>query len=154
MGAKTLRTAQGIHIGEAARRVKGRYLYDEHGYSIYQEQVKVKGELKDVKWCTHLYPMVDRRELREDARKGLEARGIPYLMSSECDGCPHKDIARWDRTAPEKLIELAGMEASMNGEYFFTSERIPLMDAIEKMRARKDKQIEADFGCGNSYCGI
>ena len=154
MGAKALRTAQGIHIGEAARRVKGRYLRDEGALSIYQETVKTKDGPKDVKWCTHCYPLVDMRMCREDTRDGLRAEGIPFLESSECDHCPHKDFARWDRTAPAKLVEIAEIEASMNGEYFFTSERIPLREAIEKMRARKEKQVEADFGCGNSYCGI
>ena len=158
MGAKTLRTAQGIHIGEATRRVKGRYLSDEGNLSIYQETIKTKDGQKDVKWCTHCYPLVDLKMHREDTRAGLRAEGLPYLESSECDHCPHKDLDRWERTAPAKLIEIASIEESMKGEYFFTPERIPLMQAIEKMKARKEarkeKKIEADFGCGNAYCGI
>lgn len=154
LGAKRLRTAQGIHFGEAARRMKGRFLRDEEGWSIYQEVIKFKGGYKDVKWCTHFYPLVDLRLKREDVRKILTEKGIPFLESSECDHCPHKDLPRWQRTAPDKLVEIAALEASFKGEWFFTSERVPLLQAIEQMKQRKEAQVEADFGCGNSYCGI
>ena len=157
MGATSLHTAQGIHFGEAVRRMKGRFLRDDGGFSIYQETIKSKTGIRDVKWCTHCYPLVDLRMYREDAQAGCRAEGIPFLISSECDLCPHKDYARWARTSPDKLIEIAGIEASMKGEYFFTDQRIPLMQAIEKMRLiaeEKERQGDIDFGCGNAYCGI
>jgi hypothetical protein len=91
---------------------------------------------------------------RDDCRELLDSEGLPYLVSSECDHCPHKDFARWDRTSPEKLIEIALLEHSMGGEYFFTSNRIPLLESIEKMRDKADKKTEPDFGCGNGHCGI
>ncbi len=164
LGAKTNRNAQGIHFGEADRRVKGRFLHMDGQWSIYQTTVIQKDQNgqkvhKDIKWQTHYYPLVDLKMRREQAQESLRKEGIPYLLSSECDGCPHKDLTRWLRTAPEVMQELATVEAMFNGELFFTPLRIPLLEAIEegkrKLALNPDiKQVEADFGCGNAICGI
>jgi hypothetical protein len=168
MGAKTARIAQGIHIDEAWRRVKGNYLGVENGWSIYQTvldemqrqpdgtRIKVR---KIIKWLTHYYPLVDMKKRRTDCQQDIIKEGIPYLISSECDGCPWKDLARWRRTDPKVLAELAETEAMFNGEFFFTDRRIPLMEAIQSMEMDESKKpdsekIEPDFGCGNAECGI
>lgn len=159
MGAKLLISAQGIHHGEAARRVKGKFLFDrEDGYCIYQNMVKRNGLLVPVKWCQHYYPLVDKKLKREDCVRGLRNEGIPYLTSSECDMCPHQDIARWRRHSPEMLTQIAAIEERMGGNFFFTDERIPLMAALDrkdaKLLAKNEAAEETDFGCGNSYCGV
>lgn len=159
LGAKTNRNAQGIHFGEADRRVKGRFLHMDGQWSIYQTTIKTKTGQKDIKWQTHYYPLVDLKLRREHAQENLRKEGIPYLLSSECDGCPHKDLPRWLRTSPEVLTELATVERMFNGELFFTPLRIPLLDAIEEGKRKlaanpNTKQVEADFGCGNAICGI
>lgn len=168
-GAKTNRNAQGIHFGEADRRVKGRFLHMDGQWSIYQttiivtERIYSGGHLiekrkthKDIKWQTHYYPLVDLKRKREDAQEDLRREGIPYLLSSECDGCPHKDAARWNRTAPEILAGLAEVEAMFNGELFFHPLRIPLLEAIAEDNRRRDGKVpvEVDFGCGNPICGV
>lgn len=84
---------------------------------------------------------------------------IPYLLSSECDGCPHKDLTRWERTSPEVLKQVADLEKMFNGEFFFTSKRIPLLEAIEVMKKERSEnperhKSESDFGCQNSHCGV
>lgn len=165
--AKTMCNAQGIHVGEASRRVKGVYLHDQGKWSIYQTTVeawKIENQVqtkfqKPIKWLTHYYPLVDLGINRRDCQEAVIKEGIPYLLSSECDGCPHKDLPRWERTSPATLKELAELEALFNGEFFFTPERIPLMEAIEVMRKKRAAnpekyKIEADFGCQNAICGV
>jgi hypothetical protein len=157
--AKTNCNAQGIHKDEADRRVSGRFIKMDGKWSIYQTTVKVKGVERDVKWQTHYYPLVDLRLNRNDCQRKIVAEGIPYLLSSECDGCPHKDAARWFRTSFPVLKELAAVEAMFNGELFFTSKRIPLLEAISEMQHDADAnperyKVEADFGCQNAICGI
>lgn len=168
MGAKTMCSAQGIHIGEAARRVKGRFLRMEGQWSIYQtttmenrkqpDGTKIKVE-RVVKWLTHYYPLVDLGINRNECQRLIVNEKIPYLLSSECDGCPHKDLTRWERTDPEVLARLAATEARLNGQYFFTDRRIPLLDAIKLMQEQRAKdperfKVEADFGCQNAICGV
>lgn len=168
MGAKTACTAQGIHAGESARRVKGICLRQSGNWSIYQTTVMVSKELEDgtkikiekpIKWLTHYYPLVDLGHNRHICQVKIVGEGIPYLLSSECDGCPHKDLTRWERTEEKVLIELAEIERGLDGKFFFTSKRIPLLKAIAAMKEeqRIDPErykTEADFGCGNAVCGV
>ena len=155
MGATLFISAQGIHFGEAGRRVKGRVvgLYADR-WTLYQDMTTRNGEPVPVQWCQHYYPMVDLQQGRKDAQHELEAEGIPYIVSSQCDFCPHKDLERWERTSPEKLIEIAGLEAKMGGRFFFTDERVPLMEALAIKRAKGPAALDTHFGCGNGLCGI
>lgn len=155
MGARMLISAQGIHFGEAGRRVKGRPIgMHAERWNLYQDTEKKCGQMKDVGWCRHYYPLVDLQLGRKDAQEALEVEGIPYIVSSQCDFCPHKDLARWERTSPEKLIEIAALEAKMKGRFFFTDERVPLLQALEIKRAKGQSSLDAHFGCGNGLCGI
>jgi hypothetical protein len=164
LGAKTACTAQGIHIHEAARRVKGTYLRKEGEWSIYQTTQRKTVKLADgtkgkvevpIKWLTHYYPHVDLGCSRSVCQLKVQSAGIPYLISSECDGCPHKDYPRWERTSQEVIEELAEVEKLFNGLWFFTPERIPLIQAIEVMRGKYEaNQPEPDFGCEQPVCGV
>lgn len=150
LGAKSARAAIGIHYGEAARRVKGDYLCSEHGFDIYQT---TNGK-RIIKWMTHYYPLVDLRINREDAQAECRRRAVPYIVSSQCDFCPHQDLARWERHTPEKLHQIAELEKSFSGEYFFTDRRKPLMIALEEMRAKTEARSEIEVGCESSVCFI
>lgn len=169
LGALTNCNAQGIHAGEADRRVSGLYLHNNGRWSIYKTTFAEKVLQPDgtkrkiqkpIKWMTHYYPLVDLGLNRNDCQRLIVAeKNIPYLLSSECDGCPHKDLTRWERTSPEVLQELSDLEKLFNGEFFFTSKRIPLLEAIEAMRQERLEnperhKSEADFGCGNAVCGV
>lgn len=158
MGATKLITYQGIHFGEAARRVKGIPMGKHGAWSIYQDTLNrnVDGEKVEipVKWCFHCYPMVDRQEGRKAARERLAREGIPWLLSTECDCCPHQDLDRWMKHTPETLVQIAEVEASMDGKFFFTDERVPLMQALEIKKTKPRNTLEPTFGCGNGICGI
>lgn len=155
--AKTMRSAIGIHYGEAARRVKGPFLYTEHGFDIYQSGYKSgkTGEWIPEKWMTHYYPLVQMQMTREDCRKELVRLGIPYLITTECDHCPHQDKARWLMHTDESLAASAALEAKYNGEFFLTDKRIPLPQVIEQWRQEPPSQeTDLAFACGNDLCGI
>lgn len=192
LGAKTLCTAQGIHLGEAARRTKGVYLremffdgtaasyYDlpsvaddapidyiqprpEGSFSLYQSTRTVKGQVIRLKWLTHYYPLVDLRMNREAVAEEMRRLDIPYLVTSECDMCPHKDLPRWQRTSPETVDRIAEHEAEYGGQFFFTDKRVPLKEAIALMTEAAERGAagrmlplfdDTDFGCRNDVCGV
>lgn len=162
MGATRLVTAQGIHFAEAGRRVKGIKLPYKWGeteeWTIYQDTkfANINGERIEVveKWCRHYYPMVDKQYGRSVAQEELKRRGIPYLVTSQCDCCPHNDLDRWLRHTPEVLTEIAAVEAQMEGKFFFTDERVPLMEALEIKKRKPKSTLEPTFGCEGTYCGI
>ncbi len=157
MGAKTNCNAQGIHAEEADRRMSGDFLRMDGKWSIFQTTVDKEGT--PLKWMTHYYPLVDLGMTRNQCQRALVKENIPYIISTECDGCPHKDLARWERTSEGTLAELVDIESKFNGLFFFTSKRIPLLESISEMKAEREKDpekytVEADFGCQNAVCGI
>lgn len=154
-GATSARMAHGLHRGEV-RRMKGREGRVEAGFYTLTDF--------DANWTSHYYPLIDFGLFRADIRAELDRLGIPWLMSSECDMCPHKDLTRWDRTSPAVIDEIALYEEKMGGQFFFTDKRIPLHDALAQMRAdaaaKKANQPadmfdDPDFGCDEgAVCGV
>lgn len=160
LGAITARSAQGIHYGERSRRVKGEYIGAEDGFSIYRSTKfnKKKNTFVPIKWLTHYYPLVDMQMTREDVGREMDRLGLPYLISSECGGCPHADPWRWLRRTPETIQAVAALESKYNGQMFFTDRRIPLLEAIAQMKEEAYMQPSlldaADFGCkSEGWCG-
>lgn len=157
IGAKTARSAQGIHYGERARRVKGKYLGAENGYNIYQSTKMIDGEEKSVKWLSHYYPLVDLQMTREDVRREMDRLGLPYLVSSECVGCPHADPWRWLRRTDESIEAVVQLEDMYKGVFFFTAQRRPLRQVIQEMKENRDAQGSlfdvANFECTDGWCG-
>lgn len=167
MGATKLVTAQGIHFAEAGRRVKGNIIGLHGEWTLYQDTYTRRtfdiidgkkvctGKVEvPVKWCNHYYPLVDRGYGRKTAQEELSKEGIPYLVTSQCDFCPHNDLDRWMRHTPEVLVQIAALEDTMGGKFFFTPERVPLMEALAIKAAKPRPTVETGFGCGNSYCGV
>jgi hypothetical protein len=145
-GATSASTALGLHTKEA-HRVKP----------------------SDAKWVKHIWPLLDfgedangntydlgigRRYNRTDTQNMLDREDVPYLVTTECDGCPHKDWERWRRTSFNTLIELAKFEQMFDGEFFLTEPRIPLFGGIETLRRRKEENGGANLfdGCDSGYC--
>ncbi len=123
-GATTARTAIGLTISET-------------------ERMKVS----DVKWHWHYWPLIDLRLYRATIQDELIRRNIPYLISTECDMCPHKDGPRWDRTSSHTIDRIAKIEASLPG-FFFTDQRISLKDALKKFSS----QPSFFDSCDSGYC--
>lgn len=154
LGATHARAAQGILYSERARRVKGVWIGNINGFDTYQTTVTRKKVTKTIKWRSHYYPLVDMRMNREDVRAECDRLGIPYLLSSECEGCPHADVERWLRRAPETIEKLANLESTWEGEYFFTKECRPLKEVIEDFKRIGAGQGELFAGgdCTDGVC--
>ncbi len=156
LGARKARIAIGIHKDEALRRMKGRFLgwfvWRNLRYNYYQTYDGRK-VARPIRWMNHYYPLVDCQLGREAIRSELNRLGIPYLITSECDHCPHQDDSRWLSHTPETIERVAKLEEVYGGEFFFTDKRIPLRMAIEEMR-KNPKPADPIFGCHNGWCGI
>lgn len=157
-GATTARSAQGIHFGERARRVKGEYIGVEDGFAVYRSTKMVKKKVTAIKWLSHYYPLVDLQMDREAVRREMDNLGLPYLISSECCGCPHADPWRWLRRTDATIESVAQIEDMYKGEMFFTAQRRPLRDVIADFRKEANAQTglfdTADFGCTDGVCGV
>lgn len=156
LGGKRARNAVGIHRDEYERRKSGVYLerftHNNLSYAVYQT-VDGRKVPKPIKWMQHYYPLVDCEMNREAVQDALKKSGIPYLVTSERDHCPHQDDTRWLSHTPETLERVAQLEDRYDGEFFFTDKRIPLRLAIEEMRA-DPRNSDPIFGCKNGLCGI
>lgn len=150
------RSAVGLHLDEAVRRISGiprsKLPYKDMKFQQYQT-VNGSKPPKQIKWMYHYYPLIDMRMGRQAVRDKLAALGIPYLISSECDHCPHQDDARWLSKSQETIERIAKLEEVYEGEFFFTDRRIQLKMAIEEMR-KNPKVYDPVFGCKNGLCGI
>jgi len=162
MGATHLSSAIGNYHAEAARRVKGQFISKIGDYNHYQTayQVKKTGKWRVVKWMTHYYPLVDMRMDRNQVRTELERLNIPYLISSECDCCPHKDPARWLRMSDDSIERVANLESRFEGEYFFTDRIKPLREVIAEYKRELLESPtlfdmdKATFDCDAPVCDI
>lgn len=159
-GVKLLRSAIGFHRGESDR-IKAAWQETDGEFEIFKPYVKRGGRLKTIKWLEHYYPLVDLRLNREQIRGELERIGLPYLITTECDHCPHQDYERWAAHRPEVIQKLVQIEKQWGGKLYFTDRRIPLDQALEQMRADHERRQQqgslfaASFGCeGGAYCGI
>ena len=104
----------------------------------------------DVKWCENWWPLIDPfRMYRAMIQDELVKRNIPFLISTECDNCPHKNAPRWNRTSSEMIDRLADAESRLDG-LFLTPYRIPLKEAIEKMSNSEQMEL---LGCDSGgFC--
>lgn len=160
-GIKLLYSAIGFHAGEA-HRLKGNFTEESAGFNYYQPLIKRKKKLTPVKWLRHYYPLIDLKLNREQIRQELDRIGLPYLVTTECDMCPHQDYARWKMHTPEVINEIAEIERQWDGKLFFTDHRIPLKEALQEMAELDEiRQLQGslfdlpDFGCeSGAYCGI
>ena len=147
-GADTVTTYLGIHLDEIRRLKPSGDARRRHGWPLVDLRENDKGGV---------IPMgIGRRWNRESVQVEMETRGLPYLVSTECDGCPHKDLARWRRTSPETIKQLATWERETGqGNFFLTEERIPLEEAIAaKEEAAKQQQPSFFDQCDSGFCMI
>lgn len=149
LGARTARSAQGILYEERPRRVKGSYVGNLDGFDTYRMELQRH---------SHYYPLVDMQMTRKDVRAEMDRLGLPYLISSECNGCPHADKWRWLRRSPETIEKTSVLESSWNGEYFLTDKRRPLKDVIAEFKQTDIDQgnlfqDDTGFDCTGGYCG-
>lgn len=106
----------------------------------------------DVQWCENYWPLIDVKLYRQDINERLEKMGIPWLITTECDNCPHQNLARWRRRTPETIGKLTEIEGGLEGLYF-TKYLIPLNEAIKKMEEEESLNLFND-SCDSGYCFV
>ena len=98
MGATMLISAIGLHVNEVMRRAQGRQLgktKEHHGrFTLFQNGQGKGNDWTPIHWMRHYYPLADMRLSRDIIQEKLDALGIPYLLTSECDMCPRTRTRR------------------------------------------------------------
>jgi hypothetical protein len=115
---------------------------------LTMDEVHRMKQHNDVKWHNVYWPLIDKRLYKGSIRRQLKDMGIPYMLSSECDMCPHKNRARWAKTSQKTIDEIEEIENGLGGTQFFTPLRIPLKQAI----ASWGNQPSLFDGCDSGYC--
>ncbi len=109
---------------------------------------RMKGN--DVKWERLQWPMLTiAKTYRVTCEEMLHKANVPYIVRSQCDFCPHKNLFRWGMSSPETINAAAEFEATFNGDFFLTDKRIPLKMVL-------DAPITGDLfdGCDQGYCFV
>ena len=94
-GATTATTALGLHRGESHRIKPSNVQWDISCWPLC--------DLTQTREGTHPAWAIGRTWDRASVETEIQRRNIPYLVTTECDGCPHKDWARWQRTSQKPL---------------------------------------------------
>lgn len=91
-------------------------------------------------WCTHEYPLVDRRISREECERWLARNGYPIPPKSACVFCPYRRIGEWRRLrdeAPEDWQKAIAIDRAIRtpgyvglvGECYLHDSLVPLENA-------------------------
>jgi len=149
MGATSARYGLGLYysLKEIARMKGANPEKHADGFTSWND---IDGTIRDKKtgtvkpkiskWTRRYYPLIHFQLSKTDCEQALLAAGIPWIVSSECDMCPHQDKARWLRLPEERLNQIIDVERKMNGEFFFTDARIPLDQRIQQWRNEQEQQ--------------
>lgn len=143
-GATTAATALGLHSEEVHRCKPSGVKWDVSRWLFVDMTQDRGGNIRGMG--------IGRTWRRIDIQSEMERRGIPYLVTTECDGCPHKDWARWRRTSPAAVEELARFEAQFGGQFFLTSYRKPLKEALQIMEQDNAEGATLFDSCDSGYC--
>jgi hypothetical protein len=117
---------------------------------LTMDEVHRMKQNSDVAWHKVYWPLIDERLYRATIEDRLNAMGIPFMVTSQCDGCPHQDYARWERLAPDTISDIIQIESGLN-EQFLTDRRKPLAQALKEMKAQRPARSLFDL-CEGGYC--
>jgi len=151
-GANTAVCAIGLHRGESHRVKPSQAQWIKHTWPLLDWGEDSDGEMHDLG--------IGREYSREQSQDVLTKLTIPYLVTTECDGCPHKDWARWSRTSPETLAKLAEFEKQFKGEFFLTNTLLPLPEGIAALKKKKPQRQRTQGGntlfdsCDSGFCFV
>jgi hypothetical protein len=121
------------------------------GLGLTMDETHRMKQNKDVAWHTVYWPLIEERLYRATIEDKLGKLGIPFMVTSQCDGCPHQDYARWSRLTPATILDNTEIEAGLNGSQFLTDRRVPLLQAIAEMESQRPTRSLFDL-CEGGYC--
>jgi hypothetical protein len=128
------------------------------GLGLTLDEVHRMKQNTDVAWHKVYWPLIEEGLYRVSIEDRLNKMDIPFMVTSQCDGCPHQDYARWSRLKPETISDVIKIESGFNGTQFLTDRRKPLDQALEEMRAKqaaaRAEQPERSLFdlCEGGYC--
>lgn len=124
-------------------------------FGITMEE-KHRCKLSPKRWQRFEYPLVKKGIYRQQCEEELDKRGITWILSTQCDCCPHQDAVRWLRHTPETIQKLSELEENWKGSFFFTKYLEPLPEAIKIMREDVERGLQqTDFmACDNGECFV
>lgn len=113
------------------------------------------------KWEVLTWPLITiireggkRGWRREEIQTEMDQLDIPYIVRSQCDYCPHKNLFRWQMSSEETIEAAACWEREVGkGDYFLTPERRPLKEALERMAGRWPEKTLFDT-CDSGFCFV
>lgn len=118
----------------------------------------------DVKYITHVYPLVDQRISRADCVAWLESRGIEVPSKSSCTFCPYRSLGSWKelkRAGGDDWEEAVRVDEAIRdkrpvAELFVHPYRKPLEEAIRIPEDEGAKQLalelELEQPCDSGHC--
>jgi hypothetical protein len=121
------------------------------GLGLTMSEIHRMKQNKDVAWHTVYWPLIDEGLYRATIEDRLNNMGIPFMVTSQCDGCPHQDYIRWSRLSPDTISDIIKIEKSFNGTQFLTDRRKPLDQALKEMEASRPARSLLDL-CEEGYC--
>jgi len=118
---------------------------------LTMDEVHRMKQHNDVKWHDVSWPLIRPYPMYKGTiRQELNKMNIPYMVSSQCDMCPHMNYPRWSRLSPETIEDVANIERAFGGNMFFSDKRKPLLIALEEMKNRQSMGIFD--ACDSGYC--
>lgn len=116
----------------------------------------------NVKYITHVYPLVDRRMTREACVAWLERHDLPVPPKSSCTFCPFKSIDSWKRMKRAGGLdwrEAVAVDAAIRNErpghtLFIHPYRFPLAEAVTIPEDQGASQLGFDQLCDGGHCGV
>jgi hypothetical protein len=105
-------------------------------------------------WQRFEYPLVNMNIYRQQCQDELTKRNIPWLLSTQCDCCPHQDAVRWLRHSDKCIEEMKELESSWRGDFFLTKSMETLDISLNMMKEDLDRGLaQTDFmPCDNGEC--
>lgn len=111
-----------------------------------------------VSWIENTYPLIDRRQTRDDCLRWLGSHNLPSPGKSACRQCPYrapnwwKEMARqggedWDAAvAADEALRASGRP------WFIHPARVPLAEAVQDSGQARMFDDEVDPSCDSGHC--
>lgn len=114
----------------------------------------------DVKYITHVYPLLDMKMTRNDCTNYLERHGLEVPGKSSCVFCPYRDKRAWREMKRENgddwhkavAVDEAIRKVRPPYDLFVHSARIPLVDVDLSLPEDNGQLRLPNEECDSGYC--
>lgn len=114
----------------------------------------------DVKYCSNVYPLIEKKMTRADCVKYLEGKGVEVPPKSACTFCPYHNTAEWRRIAqtPQDYQSAIAIDEKIRKvrppyDLFVHPSRKPLTKVDLRTAEEKGQMSLWDSEC-SGICGV